>query len=218
MSLQPKRDIATRFSKRVDAERYRDRFRTGWRHRGQVREELALESALSGVSGPIGTIIDIGSGPGRFVPILRAHSARLIQVDYSVHMLNVSREDHPPVGSDHCIRADARHLPLADQCADLVFCHRLLNHISDAESRRCVLGELRRISARYVLISCLMAPALVRAVRRSIAFLRGRSSIRSAIDNAVLLNEAIAAGLVLDARIPIRRVIAPCEFQIFSRS
>lgn len=219
MRNQSKRDIGSRFSNREDAERYRDRFKSGtrkWAHRCEVR---ALERALAAVGDSVRTIVDVGSGTGRFAPVLRGHAKRLIQIDFSKQMLDVSREGFSlPEDSGAYIQADARRLPLADNCAELVFCHRLLNHVQDADDRRSILAELRRISRRYVVISCLTAPTWIRAVRWISTAVRRRNPVAIAVDTSTLLREAVEAGMKEMRRVPIRRVFAPCEFHILTKS
>lgn len=209
----------SRFSEREEAERYRDRFRAGRRRRIHEGEVRSLEAALARMGGRFRTIVDVGSGAGRFSTVLRAHAERLVEVDYSQHMLELNREEHAPAcGSLGYLRADGRRLPLADNCADVVFCHRLLNHLSEAEDRSAVLGDLRRISAKYVLISCLMAPLPVVLIRRSLAALRGRRTSASAVATSLLLGEAVEAGLKPVDGIPIRRFFAPSAFHILAKN
>lgn len=214
-----KRNIGNRFSHREDAERYRDRFKSltrRWAHRCEV---VALERALASIQEPIRIIFDVGSGTGRFAPVLKGHAARLILVDFSRHMLDVSREGFPLEGeSGAYVQADARRLPFSDDCAELVFCHRLLNHVHEADDRRSILAELRRISRRYIVISCLTAPAWIRAIRRISTGLRRRNPVATAVATTLLLHDAIETGMKHLKRVPIRRIIAPCDFHILAKS
>lgn len=89
-----KEDIAERFAQRSQAERYRDRFKKGRHQRTHEKECIAVESLLASM-GRLRVILDVGSGPGRFVPLFSRYADRVIQADYSRHMLEVSSADHP---------------------------------------------------------------------------------------------------------------------------
>lgn len=213
MSL-PREDIERRFATRGQAERYRDRFRYGRRRRTHKREVLALQAFMLRL-GRIKSVLDVGSGPGRFTPVFAAHAEHMIQVDYSLHMLHVSREDYPLADTRAgYAQADARKLPFADQSVDLVFCHRLLNHLPRAEDRRQVLTQFKRISRQHVVVSCLTPPRLLRLIRRLGDWIRGRASLDGHVEEEELLRECNEAGLRLASRVCIRRFPVLGEFLI----
>jgi len=200
MSRAPKEDIAERFSDRARAERYRDRFKHGRHLHTHERESVALRTILA-LLGRFHMVLDVGSGPGRFVRLFMKYADRLIQLDYSSHMLHVSRDDHAVRGEQGgYLQASAVGLPLADHSVDLVFCHRLLNHL-DVGDRRRALEEMARVSKRYVVVSCLRPPAVVRLIRR---FFSRRKPDAGHVGEGQLLAEAEAAGLGLCGRTHIR--------------
>jgi SAM-dependent methyltransferase len=210
-----KLNIQDRFSERVQAERYRDRFSKPHHRRTHEREARALDSLLASLT-DVSTALDVGSGPGRFVPTFAARGIRLIQTDYSGHMLAVSRDGHPP-GSQpgDYVRADARRLPFAEGVVDLVFCHRLLNHIPVVEDRRQVLSNLARASRKYVVVSCLTPPGFVRAFRRIYERIRGVVTVDGHVGDEDLERDAREIGLRLTARQPIRSLLRSAAYMVF---
>jgi len=166
---------------------------------------------------PLTVILDVGSGTVRFVPELVEYCDHLIQFDYSQPMLEVSKEDHPllpPRGA--YFQGDARSLPFAADMADLIFCHRLLNHITDATERGQILEEMARVTRRYVVLSCLSIPTPLRRLRRAYSDLVGRRTVGNT-ELGDLINEAQRAGLKLDGRIRIRSIPVRAEFLIFHK-
>ncbi len=218
---QAKRRIEARFLTRDAAERYRNRFLNGKRVRTHEREARALSSALEKI-GPLGVIADVASGAGRFAPVWSGHGGMLLQMDIAWPMLEVSRGSFP-LESMRGVYAqgDARHLPLGDGCADLVFCHRLLNHLPSATERAGVIAELARVSRRYVVLSSLSIPLPLRLVRdafrRVRALLTRRPSADRYIGHAEIIRDAESHGLRLTDHVPIRTFPAKAQFLLFAK-
>jgi ubiquinone/menaquinone biosynthesis C-methylase UbiE len=84
--------------------------------------------------------------------VLAEFARQVVQADASLPMLQVSRDDHPELGRRH-VQADAARIGLADGSVDLVFCHRMLHHIHNPETRARMFSELARVSRRYVVLS-----------------------------------------------------------------
>ena len=200
----PNQDIGQRYATRAQAEGYRDRFKKGRRRRTHEREAAALQSLLDSL-GRLDIVLDVGSGPGRFATLFAAHVGRLIQADFSNDMLEVSRDHYPLEASrSGYAQADVRHLPFATGSVDLVFCHRLLNHLPNPEDRRHAFAELARVTRRYVVVSCLSAPAPLRLLRRAYVRLKGGDPTRSFVDVGDVFRDANETGLRLAGRTPIR--------------
>ena len=189
MRTDPRKpDIRERFFTRAAAEHYRDRFKAGRHRRAHDREVRALREVLTSLPS-IRTVLDVGSGPGRFAPLLAAEGRSLTQLDASWEMLAVSRADHPS-GHGGLVQGDILRLPIRDGFADLVFCHRLLNHLPDPQQRRQAVRELARVASKYVVVSCLNAPAWVHNLR---TFLGHKSD--PVVTQESLLEDAQPAGL-----------------------
>ena len=214
-----KRDITERFSTRRDAERYRDRFTHGRRLHTHVRESGALRRLLQRC-GELGTILDVGSGTGRFAGLFGERAARVIQLDLAAPMLDVSRASLMAASDRFAfVRADVRRLPILDRSVDLVFCHRLLNHLTGEQDRRRALAELARICHGLLVVSTLGPPRAVQQLRDSYDRWRGAAvpGISRSITPFVLIGELAAIGMQLKDRIAIRRFPVSAEFLVFAR-
>jgi ubiquinone/menaquinone biosynthesis C-methylase UbiE len=203
-SPNQKQNIRDRFSERAQAERYRNRFKKGRRQATHRREVAALENALSQV-GSVETILDVACGAGRFASTLAAHCRKIFQTDYSIHMLDINREDFPfDADRSGYFQADASAIPLTDKSVDLVFCHRFLNHVPDEAIRGKIMKEFARISRQYVVVSCLGPVRIIRTVRYLFNHLIGKKSLDGYISDNDLIKNAADAGLELVNRTPIR--------------
>lgn len=209
------RDIGKRYTVRAQAEHYRDRFRRGRRRGTHQREVNGVQAALDHI-GTVDKVLDVGCGPGRFAPVLAAHARQLFQTDLSEHMLDVSRTDSP-VAEDAggYVQADARNLPFASQTVDLVFCHRLLNHLNNRDDRRQMLSELARVSHGHILTSCLGPPRALRVVRGLWRRLTGRSEKHGQVTLEELIEDARSIGLALTLSVPIHTLMRTAVFLIF---
>jgi SAM-dependent methyltransferase len=87
-------------------------------------------------------VLDVGCGNGVFTTRLAALAGRVLGVDISTHMLG--QNPHP----DRVEGATAA-LPFRDRAFDVVFAANLLHHLEDP---RIALRELRRCSARHVVL------------------------------------------------------------------
>lgn len=98
-------------------------------------------------------LIDVGTGLGDIPAAARAAMSRrgvaieAIGVDASVSLLREAR-----ARLHGGIAGDARRLPVADGCADVVTCSQVLHHFFD-DDLRLLLSELNRISRGWVIVS-----------------------------------------------------------------
>lgn len=208
--------IGRRFLERHQAERYRDRFKRGRKLRTHQQEIMALQRVLAALP-PLTTIVDAGSGAGRLAPELSRHAAHLIQVDISPQMLEVAFADYPlPPDRGTYLQADVRSIPLESDSADLVFCHRLLNHLS-SDDRLQALRELARISRAYVVVSCLTPPAPIVIVRKVYRAIRGSVVPHAELGPRQLLLDAQSVGLVQRSCTTIRRFPASATFHTLTK-
>jgi ubiquinone/menaquinone biosynthesis C-methylase UbiE len=205
-----KPDILERFSTRKAAEHYRDRFKGGRHGRTHEREIRALTELLGSLP-DVHSVIDVGSGPGRLAPLLAADGRVLTQVDAAWQMLAVSRADFPVDKGGH-VQGSILRIPVRDAAADLVFCHRLLNHLPDPQQRLQAVAELARIAGKYVVVSCLNAPQWLHNLRGWL----GRRNDPVVTQNA-LVDDAHKAGLETLRLQPIRSGLVSGAFVIFKK-
>lgn len=141
-----------RFQERKRAEQYRDGFRPGGKHEQTHRnEQAALRSLLAGV-GPVELAMDLPAGTARLTPVLAEFARRVIVADASDVMLEVARQDNPSLPADY-LQTSAEDIRLPDGAVDVIFCHRLLNHIYHPALRAKIFGELARVTRRFVVVS-----------------------------------------------------------------
>ncbi|AOA59349.1 class I SAM-dependent methyltransferase [Acinetobacter larvae] len=65
------------------------------------------------------TVVDVGSGTGKFLPYLQQSQAKVIAVEPIAEMLQQLQQAHPDITA---YQADSQHLPFADATVDLISC------------------------------------------------------------------------------------------------
>jgi len=161
------------------------------------RREQGIVAAWLDRCGALDRVLDVPCGAGRFAPLLASRARRVLAVDAARAML-LHGDD-----ADRA-QASAHALPFRPACFDLVLCSRLLHHFSEPEQRRAVLGELARVSARW-LIASHFDRASLQAWRSR---LRRRADGRHAITVAEFRREAEACGWIERDRAWIARGVS----------
>lgn len=204
-----------RFLTRAQVERYRDRYTTGRRVRIDRMERAAMRALLRD-HGRIPIALDIPCGTGRLSPVLAEFAERVVLADASPVMLEVAREEVRGLRTDP-MRADIENIELPDRSVDLVFCHRLLHHVHDRQTRARILAELTRVSRRFVLMSY-FTPGFRDRCRWWSGLVKGKSSASNRpLLRRRFLNEARSTGLGLVRSEPLRRFPLCAEFFLFER-
>ncbi len=101
-----------------------------WDARQPVDREEKLDQLINSFDGLIkaaSTILEVGTGTGGLLPILRKHNpaAKIIQVDFANAMLMRAQANR---NGDHLVQADAHQLPFEAHFFDLVICHNSFPH------------------------------------------------------------------------------------------
>jgi SAM-dependent methyltransferase len=97
--------------------------------------------------------LDVGCGTGRALPALAAAAGpagRVLGLDLTPDMMAAARA----AGRDRCatlVIADARRLPLAAGCADVVFTAGLVQHLPDPGAGLAELARVARAGGRLVI-------------------------------------------------------------------
>lgn len=141
-----------RFQNATGAQGYADRFERSTHRHIAGREVRAVTRILSRLQG-VGSILDMPSGAGRFLPCLLQPGRTVIEMDVAREMVALSRHRNAAPPSAHWVQGDAFRLPLPDGAVDVIFCNRLLHHFRDADNRARLLKELHRVSRRYLVVS-----------------------------------------------------------------
>jgi ubiquinone/menaquinone biosynthesis C-methylase UbiE len=103
---------------------------------------------------PVGSLLDIPCGSGRFSIHLVQKGYAVSAADYSESMLELTRAAARAAGlSFPVFKADVENLELADRQFEIVLCFRLFHHFPEAAIRRRVVSEICRVAEKHVAIS-----------------------------------------------------------------
>jgi ArsR family transcriptional regulator len=119
-------------------------------------DELEVEAALVAAlgEGPLGDVLDVGTGTGRILRLLAPRARRAVGIDLSHAMLGVARaaldpETLPNVQVRH---GDMYHLPLPPASADLVVFHQVLHYADDPAAAVAEAARVLRPGGRVVVV------------------------------------------------------------------
>ncbi len=108
--------------------------------------ESKIEAAIAAVlgEGPLGTLLDIGTGTGRMLELFAGASDSAIGVDRSSEMLRLARVklDAAGVQGASLRQGDMYALPLPDRCVDSILLHQVLHF---AQSPGIAINEAARV-------------------------------------------------------------------------
>jgi ubiquinone/menaquinone biosynthesis C-methylase UbiE len=141
-----------RFRSKAKAEKYAQRFEGGSHKRIDAREQRAVASIFSALSG-CHTVVDVPCGAGRFAATI-AKGRQLLETDVAHEMVVIAkrRAERNNVKAGH-LQSDAAHLPFRDGAVDCLFSNRLLHHILPRDERAMFLKEFHRVSRRWVVVT-----------------------------------------------------------------
>jgi ubiquinone/menaquinone biosynthesis C-methylase UbiE len=170
------------------------RFRSFSGRLGDRKEKLALCRALDSTNGVL-TAADAACGTGRMTQILLDHGLAVTGVDISLEMMDQARAKlagHK--GQLRFTRASLFDLPFDPASFDLANCSRLFGHYNTAD-RRKLLGELARVSKKWVIVQYFHESPLTKFKRFIKRGLRMYQGVVHPIDEATLREELQSAGL-----------------------
>ena len=132
---------------------------------GSADSRRAIEWLLNGAERAV--VVDVGTGAGDLPALLaRSRGPQRLQVlacDVRPEVLAYARLRLAPFAHVELLEADARRLPLADESADVVHASLLIHHFDPPDAVR-VLGEMRRVARRGVVVNDLRRGRLAFAV------------------------------------------------------
>lgn len=111
-------------------------------HVADAEIERAIGAALGG---PVGRLLDIGTGTGRMIELLAPRARAALGIDRSPEMLRLARAKLAAAGLPAEVRrADMYALPVEDAAADTVVLHQVLHFADDPAA---ALAEAARVLA-----------------------------------------------------------------------
>ncbi len=170
------------------------------------REQQLVSDLLGRLVRPVRRALDAPCGHGRLTGALRRlASEQVVALDLNGRRMRalLEAERVAPGAPLSVLAVDlARPLPFDEGAFDLVLCFRLLQHVRDGEAQRGLIGELARVSGRYLLLSYYASGTLHALQRRLKIAVRGeRRAALAMIAPAVMQGAFEASGLeVLEDR------------------
>jgi ubiquinone/menaquinone biosynthesis C-methylase UbiE/DNA-binding transcriptional ArsR family regulator len=139
---------AIRAGRQASAEAYFARHAGEWDTlRSLHSPDLPVEEALAAMlgSGPLGALLDVGTGTGRMAELFADRSDHVTALDKSPEMLRVARArlDKLPSGSVELVQGDFTALPFPDTRFETVLFHQVLHYAQQPEH---VLAEAARVT------------------------------------------------------------------------
>ena len=124
-----------------DSRRYGSAYGTLFRR----LQRAAVVRALADVGAPPVRILDVATGTGQMLPVLRAAGATVVASDLTVAMLGEARRILGNSGIAYCV-GDAFSLPYASGRFDVVASSRFL-HLFDIAGQGALIREMARVLA-----------------------------------------------------------------------
>ena len=105
-----------------------------------------VEAAMAGVlgAGPLGSLIDIGTGTGRMLELFGDRADAALGIDRSSEMLRLARAKLAGAANTELRQADLYALPMADDAADVAILHHVLHF---AQQPGAAIAEASRVLA-----------------------------------------------------------------------
>lgn len=148
---------------------YNEAYRTRPTKRWSTRREFQILDQLLASQPRSSLLLDIPSGGGRLSPALARHADVLIEADIAAGQLLYARSAHPDRSDRLWITASAFHIPLQDGAVDGVVSCRLCHHLPTDAERARLIGELLRVSRRFVIVTFFDFHSVKNLIRRALA-------------------------------------------------
>ncbi len=183
------KDVLDHYNSPEGAQSYTRKFEKHLSERINNRhEQRLLQRLVERISdeAPFDLALDLPCGYGRLMPLLRRHARRVVEGDWSFHLLKIARENQradPSVeAADGYVRATALAMPFRERAFDLVLSVRLCHHIREHAERLIYVRELLRISNQWVVFTYFdyhSLKNLLREARRKFSGKRPKWTLRA---------------------------------------
>jgi len=163
------------------------------------REGQIVDSFLKKLAVEKSSVLDIPVGYGRFTAHFWKYGFKVVNGDLNLFAILYQRSCHPD--SNLAIVTNGIHLPLRDNLVDVVFNFRLLQHFKTSSERLSILGELRRVTKRYLIVTVYIESAFHRLTQ----IISDRQRRMTLISRSQWKAELLSCGLkVVQVRRPLR--------------
>lgn len=121
-------------------------------HVAESEVEAAVKDILG--SGPLGTLVDIGTGTGRIIELLAGAAGHAIGIDRSPEMLRVARGKLTAAAADgwELRQGDIMAIPLEDGAGDTVVLHQVLHYLPAPEPAIAEVARLVKPGGRLLIV------------------------------------------------------------------
>ncbi len=134
-------------------ELYRRRYQRRWSKRCTTHREIHRIGRLLASQPRCRRLLDLPCGGGRVSGPLASATDLLLQADLSLGQVLTARETMGASGHVRWFTASAFMIPLKDGVVDAAVCNRLAHHLPSAVEVERLIGELLRVSTRFVVLS-----------------------------------------------------------------
>jgi hypothetical protein len=135
------------------AQRYRDRYEKRFYKRFTTRRELGTLRRLLATQPRSRVLLDLPSGNGRVSEPLSEYTDLLLEADIGLGQVALGRKISRVKTPQFWMTASVFNIPLRDGSVDGAVCNRLLHHLPTRSERERAMGELLRVTRRFVLLT-----------------------------------------------------------------
>lgn len=121
-------------------------------HVADSEVEQALLASLP--PGPLGDVVDLGTGTGRMLELVAGRASRLVGIDRSREMLALARTklERANARGWQVRHGDVHALPLADESFDVALMHQVLHFLKDPEEALAEAGRVLRRGGLLIVV------------------------------------------------------------------
>ena len=145
--------VLARYNSPEGADSYRNEYRAKLHRKVSDKLERKLFERIFQQTGRLESFLDLPCGRGRLRSLFLEHADKLLEADWSYHMLVGNRGDHGPHERCSYLRASGLALPFAEDSFDGVASIRLNHHMDEEQERIKHVRELMRVARRYVIVT-----------------------------------------------------------------
>jgi SAM-dependent methyltransferase len=205
------------------AARYAGKFKRHWTERmNNWHERRLVHHLLRKTSNgkPVGLALDLPCGYGRLHPTVQEFAERVVESDWSFHMLLSAREQQQERNSckpkTNYVRATVFSLPFPDSAFELVLSVRLCHHIREHGERLHYVQEITRVSSQWVIFTYFDRDSIknrLREWRRRF----GKKRSKWTLSSSEILRLAEKAGFDVVYSIPLSRLFSGHRYVVLRR-